>query len=200
MGWTYNMNKKISKSYFAIWKARHVLVRKHLTTLYYSLVYPYSWYLAYGVTLWVSTYPAHLSKLIIRQNNVVRIIAGAHYNAHTAQILGNMGFLKLEDKYKLQVSRYVFSYISGLLPPALSQLFTLTQDTHWHSTRHALTHNKLRVQKTRTFAASQCIHQKGPLIWDSIPSDMYIGKIDFMVSMSYFSRLFERSALENYDG
>ena len=144
------MNQKIYKSYFAIWKARHVLARKHLTTLYYSLVYQY---LAYGVTLWVSTYPAHLSKLIIRQKKVVRIIAGAHYNSHTSQILGNMGLLKLEDKYKLQVSRYVFSYISGLLPPALSQIFTLTQDTHWHSTRHALTH-KLRVQKTRTVAAS----------------------------------------------
>ena len=45
----YNMNKKIYKSFFAIRKARHVLSRKHLTTLYYSLVYPY---LAYGVTLW----------------------------------------------------------------------------------------------------------------------------------------------------
>ena len=54
----YNMNKKISKSFFAIRKARHVLSRKHLTTLYYSLVYPY---LAYGVTLWGSTYPTHLS-------------------------------------------------------------------------------------------------------------------------------------------
>ena len=94
---------------------------------------------------------------------------------------------------------YVFSYIAGLLPPALSQLFTLSQDTHGHSTRHALTH-KLRVQKTRTVAASQCIHQKGPLIWNSIHPDMYIGKTDLMVSISCFSRRFKRSALENYDG
>ena len=192
----YNMNKKISKSFFAIRKARHVLSRKHLTTLYYSLVYPY---LAYGVTLWGSTYPTHLSKIIIRQKKVVRIIAGAHHNAHTAPIFRNMSLLKLEDIYKLQVSRYVFSYIAGLLPPALSQLFTLSQDTHGHSTRHALTH-KLRVQKTRTVAASQCIHQKGPLIWNSIHPDMYIGKTDLMVSISCFSRRFKRSALENYDG
>ena len=107
----YNMNKKISKSFFAIRKARHVLSRKHLTTLYYSLVYPY---LAYGVTLWGSTYPTHLSKIIIRQKKVVRIIAGAHYNAHTGPIFRNMRLLKLEDIYKLQVSRYVFSYIAGL--------------------------------------------------------------------------------------
>ena len=74
-------------------KARHVHSRKHLTTLYYSLVYPY---LAYGVTLWGSTYPTHLSKLIIRQQKVVRIIAGAHYNAHTAPIFRNMGLLMLK--------------------------------------------------------------------------------------------------------
>ena len=138
------MNKQIYKSFFAIRKARHVLSGKHLT-LYYSLVYPY---LAYGVMLWGSTYPAHLSKLIIRQNKLVRIIAGAHYNAHTVPIFRDMGLLKLEDLYKLQVSRYVFSCIAGLLPPTLTQLFTLSQDTHGHSTRHALTH-KLRVQKTR---------------------------------------------------
>ena len=182
-------------SFFAVRKVRHVLSRKHLT-LYYSLIYPY---LAYGVTLWGSTYPTHLSKLIIRQKKVVRIIAGAHYNAHTAPIFRNMGLLRLEHLYKLQVSRYVYSYFAGLLPTALSQLITLSQDTHGHSTRHALTH-KLRVQKTRTVAASQCIHQKGPLIWSSIPPDMYIRKTDLMVSMSCFSKRFKRSALENYDG
>ena len=64
---------------------------------------------------------------------------------------------------------------------------------------HALTH-KLRVQKTRTVAASQCIHQKGPMIWNSIHPDMYIGKTDLMVSISCFSRRFKRSVLENYDG
>ena len=104
------MNKKIYKSFFAIRKARYVLSRKNLT-LYYSLVYPY---LAYGVTLWGSTYPAHLSRLIIRQKKVVRIIAGAT--------------MLMQPQY-LEVSRYVFSYISGLLSPALSQLSWVSAGT-----------------------------------------------------------------------
>ena len=84
--------------------------------------------------LWGLTYPTHLSKLIIRQKKVVRIpITGVRYNAHTAPIFRNMGLLKLEDIYKLQVSRYVFTYIAGLLPTALSQLFTPSQDRHGHS-------------------------------------------------------------------
>ena len=116
------------------------------------------------------------------------------YNAHTAPIFRNMGLLKLEDIYKFQVSRYVFSDIAGVLPPALSQLLTLCHDTHGHSIRQYSIH-MLRVQKTRTVAASQCIHQKDPLIWNSIPPDMYIGKTDLMVSISCFSRRFD-----NYDG
>ena len=43
------IKQKISRSFFAINKAKHVLNKKHLVTLYYSLVYPYQ---TYGISLW----------------------------------------------------------------------------------------------------------------------------------------------------
>ena len=43
------MKTKISKSFFAINKVKHILPRNMLTTLYYSLIYPY---LTYGIILW----------------------------------------------------------------------------------------------------------------------------------------------------
>jgi hypothetical protein len=46
------MKKKISSAFYAINKVKYVLPRKHLNTLYYSLVYPY---LTYGIILWGAT-------------------------------------------------------------------------------------------------------------------------------------------------
>ena len=48
--------------------------RHHLKTLYYSLVYPY---LLYGITLWGADYHTYLSKLVIMQKKIIRIITGA---------------------------------------------------------------------------------------------------------------------------
>ena len=52
-----NVRNKINSSCYAINKVKHLLNNKHLTTLYYSMVYPFMYY---GITLWGST---HLSQL-----------------------------------------------------------------------------------------------------------------------------------------
>ena len=54
------IKNKISGSFHAINKVKYVIPRKHLTTLYYSLVYPY---LTYGIILWGATYHVHMSKI-----------------------------------------------------------------------------------------------------------------------------------------
>ena len=68
------IKNKISGSFHAINKVKYVIPRKHLTTFYYSLVYPY---LTYGIILWGATYHVHMSKLIIAQKKIIRTIAGA---------------------------------------------------------------------------------------------------------------------------
>ena len=81
--WDIHINmvkKRISNSFFAINKAKHVMDRHQLKTLYYSLVYHY---LLYGITLWGANYHTYLSKLVIMQKKIIRIISGAKYDAHT---------------------------------------------------------------------------------------------------------------------
>ena len=67
--WDTHINivkKRITKSFFAINKAKHVLNRKHLTILYYSLVYSY---LTYGIIVWGSAHDTYMSKLKITHKN-----------------------------------------------------------------------------------------------------------------------------------
>ena len=56
------MNKKISPSFFAINKVKHIMPKRHLNTLYYSLIYPC---LTYGIILWRAACHVHLSKFML---------------------------------------------------------------------------------------------------------------------------------------
>ena len=94
-----------------------------LTTLYYSLIYPY---LTYGIILWGAACQSHLAKLTIMQKKSVRIILGAHFRAHTETLFKDLRLLKLADLYKLHVNKYVLAFIHNLLPYSLNQLFTLS--------------------------------------------------------------------------
>ena len=88
----------------------------------------------------------YLNKIIVMQNKFVRIITRSHYQAHTEPIFKSLMLLKLCDIYKLQISKYVYAFIRNELPITLMHLFTLSQDTHAHNTRHSVTY-KLKVRK-----------------------------------------------------
>jgi len=147
------IKQKISRSFFAINRAKHVLNKKHLVTLYYSLVYPY---LTYGITLWGANYGTHLTKLVMIQKKIIRVIAGASYYAHTEPIFKYLRVLKLTDIYKIQGLKYVLNFLHNVLPSSLSNLFTLSRTVHEHSTHHC-TSLKLQTLPSRTVVTSQCI-------------------------------------------
>ena len=87
-----NVTRKISKSIGIIFKANFCLPQQALKTLYYSLVYSY---IQYCVSVWGSTYPTNLNRLVVLQKNVVRIIARKpHDDAHTDPIFKNLEILK----------------------------------------------------------------------------------------------------------
>lgn len=187
------MKKKISSAFYAINKAKYVLPRKHLNTLYYSLVYPY---LTYGIILWGATYQVHLSKLIIMQKKIIRAIAGAKYNAHSGPLFKLSRLLKLEDIYKLHTCKFVLSHIMKTLPSSLTHLFTLTQDIHSHETRHSFNY-KMTIPKIRTVVASQSILLKGPQIWNNLAQSLYVHQSN-IISLSGFSKRYRRETLGSY--
>ena len=191
--WDEHINtakNRISRSFFAINRARQVLSKKHLSILYHSLVYPY---LSYA-----STYDKYLSKLYVLQKKVVRTIAGANMKAHSEPIFKSLGILKLEDVHKLHVSKYVFTYIKNALPPPLMNIFTLMQDVHDHNTRHSNI-LKLKVEKTRTVVATKGIINMGPQIWNSVKQGMYFTNTQtFLLSLNGFSSWFKRDTLHSY--
>ena len=139
-----HLKNKLNSSLYAMNKVKHQLNRKHLTTLYYTLIYPY---IDYGITLWGSTLSTYVNKIIIMQKKSVRIIAKAKYNEHTEPIFKELSIYKLEDIYKLNISKYMFALHNGTLPAALNNIITYNRSVHEHNTRNI---NNPHVKQRRT--------------------------------------------------
>jgi len=160
------IRNKINSSIYAINKIKHLLNRKHLRTLYYSMIYPY---LDYGITLWGTTYKSHTNKLVILQKKALRIISGAKYNDHTNPLFVIQKILKLEDMYEHRVSKYMFALHKGTLPLPLSTMIIMNRNIHTHNTRNR---NNPHVAFRHSTAASRSIRHNGPAVWYNIPEDI----------------------------
>ena len=111
---------KISSDIHTINKDKHILNHRNLTTLYFSLIHPY---IDYGISLWGSTHNTYLKRLVTVQKKAIRTITNANYNSHPDPLFEKTTILKLENLYKLSVSKYMYALNSGTLPINLANAF-----------------------------------------------------------------------------
>ena len=117
----HNVARKVSKAVGIIYKSSFCLDNSSLRILYFSLIYPY---LFYCVSVWASTYPSNLRRLITLQKHVIRIISRTAFDAHTDPLFKNLKILNLESIYKLQIGKFMYQYRSGLLPYSFNNMFS----------------------------------------------------------------------------
>ena len=153
---------KISKSIGIIHKSRFYLQKTSLPTLYFSMVYPY---LQYCNLVWASSYPTNLSRLVILQKRIIRIINNSDYSAHTNSIFKKLFILKFQDIQKLQISQFMFSYRNNSLPNKFQGMFILNTRIHNYNTR---TNNLIRISLVRTRLHQFSIQYQGPTIFNSL--------------------------------
>ena len=68
----HNVARKVSKAVGIIYKSSFCLNSSSLRILYFSLIYPY---LFYCVSVWASTFPSNLRRLITLQKRVIGIMS-----------------------------------------------------------------------------------------------------------------------------
>ncbi len=158
-------------------------------------MYPH---IIYGITLWGNTYNVHLNKIIILQKKIVRVITNSEYNAHSEPLFKMLHVMKETDIYKLQVVKFVFSYITHCLPTSLMDIFTSMDNPNLHYTRQVKAY-KLKLPKARTTVSTRNITNMGPKIWNSVPAHMYLKKDQarFVSRKSFVSR-YKHNILGSY--
>lgn len=147
------VSKKLSKVVGIMYKVREYLTVKSLTSLYYSLFYPY---LLYGNVLWGGTYNVHLHTVEMLQKRAVRIITGSEYLAHTDPLFYSTGILKIDDLHEYLLLLYLFKS---------KNKFNYSNSTY--ETRHASDPEIIHHRLTLT---EHSVHYSAAKLWHSLPS------------------------------
>ena len=113
---------KISKSIGIICRARKVLNKDTLVTLYYTFIYPY---LNYCCTVWGCSPPTHLSKLLILQKRIVRTISGKPKLFPSRDLFVDLRILPVDLLNKFKLCMFCFKYLNNELTVIFDNFITV---------------------------------------------------------------------------
>ena len=144
-------------------KINSYLGNQCLTSIYYSLDYPY---LIYGCLLWGNNYDNPLSQLILLQNKAVRIIYDVPLQDHITPHYVPLGLLKFRDIVKIYncfymimsliISHVIFHYFLYL------SNIVILHEVHLLSSYLHIPHSRINIRKF-------CPAVIGKYYWNDLP-------------------------------
>jgi len=157
---------KMKSGLYALNLCKRYLTSSTLRMLYYSLIHPY---ILYGIMLWGSAYRKYINPLIILQKRAIRIIAKAAYNDHSSPLFRKYNILNIDDIYKSQLGRFMYSFYSNILPQPLLDMYTLNHTVHSYGTRRQ---NEVHYDPIKTPIMLRSFIHNAPNLWSKLPSSV----------------------------
>ena len=62
----------------------------------------------YCISVWGSTYQSNISRVIILQKKIIRIICKVSFDSHTDVLFKEQEILKFSDIYLYQIGKYIY--------------------------------------------------------------------------------------------
>ena len=172
-----NVRSKISKSLYGLNCVKHILPRKHLLTLYYSMVHPF---IEYGLLMWGGTHKTYIHQIAVMQKKAIRAINKLSYNEHTNEYFLDMKILKVYELYHMQIAKYFYRLEHGGLSASLTQKLKLNRRIiHPYNTRNPF----------KSYTMNKKIKSIGWSVWHDIPAD-----IKNCTSMKTFKQKIKKTA------
>jgi len=188
LSWNVHIQKirtKISKNIGLLCKARKVLQRKTLVSLYYSFIYPY---ISYCIEIWGKAAKKYTDCIFKLQKLCVRIINGAKKMAPSIPLFTSLEILPLPKIYEYCVVLLMFKYYHGLLPTVITNIFQTVSVTNDRAMRH---HSNLILPRCTSQFAYNSLKLQGPKLWN-----YYNEKISIMCTYYTFKYNFKNLLLK----
>ena len=178
-----SITKKIARTIGIMYKLQPFLPLNVMKNVYYSLAYSH---IIYAIEIWGSEFKSDLDKISILQKRVMRLLTFNDIYPTTPgplrpmdPIFVKLNFLKVDDIYNYQVSKFVFKCINRTTPIQFHDWYKLSHVIHEHSTRsnfdvnEGLSINNLFTPSARTtnYGLKQ-LKVNGPRIWNKILSSL----------------------------
>ena len=163
---TQTVKRKLASGCWALYKLRPFVNEATLRKVYFSLIYSI---LQYCISCWGQTSKCYLEPLNALNRRALRIICNVPWNTHTTPLFHKLKILKLEDLYKLQISRIMHQINSNSYKGSYN--LKLVKQVHQHSTRFSEEQN-YHKQSTTLNITDQALSTVGPKLWSEVPSDL----------------------------
>ena len=153
---------KIAKGIGVITKARKLLDKDTLITLYYTFIYPY---LCYCNHVWGNTYVIYLEKLYLMQKNIVRIMHGVKPRTHNKPLFEGAKILNIFQINEYLIGKFMFSVYKLNTLDIFTSMFAYNSSIHDHDTRQA-DHFHVPIIKKEFSKSNICY--RGTVIWNYV--------------------------------
>ena len=163
--WKYHINYisgKIAKGIGIITKARRLLDKESLITLYYSFIYPY---LCHCNHVWCNTFMLYLIKMYKMQKKIVRIIAGVRPRAHSEPLFKKYEILNIVEINNYLIGRFMYHVHNKSTLDVFITMFRMNKDVHGHNTRQCNHHHIPLVHKE---LSKSSLPYKGAILWNNM--------------------------------
>ena len=112
-------------------KLRNILLFTVFRKLYYSMVHSH---LLYGIVIWGNAYENHLKRLIILQNEAVKIVSSEQRQDHVTPFYQRLQILKPKNLYVYEVAKLIHKNSRKKLPNRLNCHFSPLRAIHTRTT------------------------------------------------------------------
>ena len=157
---------KVMKSLGVIRRIKQNVPLYVLRMLYFTLIQPY---FDYCNIVWSLNKTTVFDELFRCQKKAIRIITNSKWNAHSRPIFAHCNILPLDNLSNFYVACFMYRCLHNLLPAYFCDMFTINANIHLHNTRQK---NNLHIVSHRLNTRKFTIRFQGPLIWNSINTDI----------------------------
>ena len=149
-------------------RIRDCLNKKTRITVIQSLIMSI---INYGISIWGTTNSTQIERVQKLQNFAAKVaLGGAPKSEHVTPFLKELGWLKINQKYKLEIATIIYNLINKNFPNWLFPLPTV-RDMHAHSVNTRQT-TQLHVSRCNTCLGNRSFQVAGPTLWNSLPNDV----------------------------
>ena len=118
------LSKKLHIANSMLVRSREYISINELS-IYYAV---FSFHLNYASQIWGLSDTKYTDKIFKIQNNAVRLMTRAGFNAHTSSIFKSLEILKVHDQITLLNCLFVHDFLNGNLPKSFDNTFTKLSD------------------------------------------------------------------------
>ena len=162
--WSNHINiieKKIAKNIGLLYKARALLNKESLKTIYFSYMHSY---LNYANIAWASTYFTKLKTIHYQQKHAARIIFYEDILTHSRPLLRSLNALNVYQINLYQHANFMYKFKNNQTPKVFDDMFE--KPSHKYPTRSSevsYTYKKFSLNSSK-----YSISIRGPKIWNEL--------------------------------